>query len=299
MDKNLHMKKITEEEFKNSTMDERILNHASSYEVPSSMTTDEALLKFKARIESGHGLAMPEKSKNLRLIPIILSIAASLLIILGIWFIFDLKMSTSIVVNKGEHKEYNLPDGSKVTINADSKISFKKSHFSDKRKLNMEGEAFFTVQKGNKFTIGTKFGRVTVLGTSFNVYARESAFKVSCVTGKVLVESENKSQVLGPGESSIIVNDYLVKFNDRNINKSIGWRSGEFNFEYTPLNVIFEEISRQYNVTFTTPELNKKYFTGSFSNKNLVETLDIVCIPMGLSYEIGSNGKIHIHEKQY
>ncbi len=46
-------------------------------------------------------------------------------------------------------------------------------------------EGFFKVQKGNKFIVHTPAGDVEVMGTSFNVFAREEASKVSCVTGKL------------------------------------------------------------------------------------------------------------------
>ena len=73
--------------------------------------------------------------------------------------------------------------------------------------------------------------------------------------------------------------------------------NGEFTFEDAPLNSVFMEIERQFNVKFASLKFSNKYFTGGFTNKNLVEALDIVCIPMGLTYEIGSNSKIIVREK--
>ena len=91
----------------------------------------------------------------------------------------------------------------------------------------------------------------------------------------------------------------LTKFQDKNINTISNWKIGEFSFEDVQLNMIFNEIERQFNVTFvTTLSLDKMHFTGSFSNKNLADALDIICIPMGLTYEIGRNDKIFIKKRK-
>ncbi len=202
-----------------------------------------------------------------------------------------------IAVEKGQHSEYQLPDGSLVTMNADSKISFKRSKFNKDRYLKLEGEAFFNVKKGKTFTISTKFADIKILGTTFNVFARENLFKVSCLTGKISVTSGNQSLIITPGESAAIRNGKLEKFEDKNINTISNWRVGEFYFEGASISSVFREMERQFNVTFVVTKMNDRYFTGSFTNKNLVNALDIVCIPMGLTYEIGSNSKISIREK--
>jgi ferric-dicitrate binding protein FerR (iron transport regulator) len=96
-------------------------------------------------------------------------------------------------VAKGEHINYQLPDGSVIAMNAESKISFNRNKFMKKRFVEMEGEAFFNIQKGGPFTIRTKSADIHILGTSFNVYSRDQAFKVSCVTGKIKVTSREQA----------------------------------------------------------------------------------------------------------
>jgi ferric-dicitrate binding protein FerR (iron transport regulator) len=203
----------------------------------------------------------------------------------------------NVIAEKGQHTEYKLPDGSVVAMNAESKITFQKSNFSQNRLLTMDGEAFFDIRKGTTFTINTKLADIKILGTSFNVVSRENLFKVSCVTGKIQVTSGSQSLIIIPGESAILTNHELTKYPDKNIKLIANWRVGEFFFEDAPLNSVFKEIERQFNVNFVVTKMDEKFFTGSFSNKNLVNALDIVCIPMGLTYEIGSNSKIYIREK--
>jgi ferric-dicitrate binding protein FerR (iron transport regulator) len=204
---------------------------------------------------------------------------------------------SELIANRGQQNEYNLPDGSLVSMNAESKISYNQKDFLEKRKVSFEGEAFFNIKKGNKFCISTNNAEIQILGTSFNVYARDTSFKVSCFTGKIKVISGDQSVIIIPGESAIFEDKILRKFSEKNINIVANWRNGEFYFENASLTLVFKEIERQFNVTFVMPNVDKKYFTGSFSNKNLIDALDIACIPMGLTYEIGINSKVFIHEK--
>jgi ferric-dicitrate binding protein FerR (iron transport regulator) len=277
---------------------QKILTRVSLYKVPNAISKENALLLLKTKIEKNESRVVSfSEAKSFKKIYWYVSVAASIFILFGIWhFVFN-QPEINILAAKGEHINYQLPDGSIVALNAESDITYKKESFSKKRSLEMEGEAFFNIQKGGNFVIRTKFADIQILGTSFNVYARENSFKVSCITGKIRVESDNQSLTLTPGESAVLFNNILSIFRDKNIQTVANWRNGEFYYESTPLDYIFEEIERQFNVTFVLPKMETKLFTGSFTNNNLANTLDIVCIPMGLNYEIGNNGKIRITEK--
>jgi ferric-dicitrate binding protein FerR (iron transport regulator) len=277
---------------------QKILKRVSQYRVPNAISKEHAFLLLKTKIENKESRVVPfSGAKNLKKIFWYLSAAASILLLFGIWHFVMNVPEINILAAKGEHINYQLPDGSIVALNAESEITYKKENFTKKRSLEMKGEAFFNIQKGGHFEIHTKFADIQILGTSFNVFARENSFKVSCITGKIRVESDNQSLTIIPGESVVLSNKTLTKFRDKNIQSIANWRNGEFYYENTPIENIFEEIKRQYNVNFVLPEMKTKLFTGSFTNNNLANTLDIVCIPMGLNYEIGNNGKILITEK--
>jgi ferric-dicitrate binding protein FerR (iron transport regulator) len=297
MKKNIPNKMPNEKELLKARLDETIKSVVGCYQPPFKINKEQALANLKQRIADNDKVVVSIKPANTRKLYYLIAVAASLLIIIGIGFTLYLKMETHVIANRGLQHEYLLPDGTHVTINADSKISFLASKFKQNRKLSLSGEAFFNVSKGKSFIITTKNADIKVLGTSFNVFARNDSFKVSCVTGKIKVSNNNQIIIITQGESAGITYGHLIKFKEKNIETIANWRKGEFNFENTSLTTIFNEIERQYNVNFVLPEFGNKYFTGSFSNKNLVETLDIVCIPMGLTYEIGSNSKIVIHQK--
>lgn len=278
-----------------SDIEQKILFRTSQFEIPNTISKADAYdkLKSKMSINSQHDLVA---SKAKRSIYWISSAAALLLILVGIWTVLMFG-SVDIVAPKGQQLNYVLPDGSQVTINAESEISFNKKGFLKNRFIKLDGEAFFKVKKGSSFVIRTQFADIRVLGTSFNIYSRDGLFKVSCISGKVQVKNENDTVILTPGESATVTNNNLLEYRDKNIEATVNWRVGEFYFEKTALNVVFKEIERQFNVTFVLPDIDNKLYTGGFSNKNLVDALDVVCIPMNLNYEIGTNSKILISNK--
>jgi transmembrane sensor len=274
-------------------LERKILIRSSGLKVPEGKSREEAFSLLKARIASlENGNAIRHKP-DARLIYWISSVAATLLLTLGVWQLLH-KPQTKIIAERGSHREYKLPDGTVVTMNAESKITFTGKDFNSDRHLMLEGEAFFKVVQGNSFIISTRYADIKVLGTSFNVSARESAFKVSCITGRVSVSRKGVEIIINPGESASISDNGLVSFHDKNLNAVTGWINGEFYYENAPLSRIFKEMERQFNVNFVVLKMEEKYFTGSFTNKDLVIALDIICIPLGLKYEIGSDNKIFI-----
>jgi transmembrane sensor len=283
--------------FRDMDLEQKILIRLGNFRVPEGKSEEEALSFFKLQIADKKGKTSGLHGTDIRRLTFFISsVAAMCLILFGIWFLM-FRSSNEVVANKGTHIDYRLPDGSKVTINADSRIGYNKREFSKNRILKLEGEAYFDVVKGNTFQISTKYADIKVLGTSFNVYSRDNLFKVSCITGKIKVIAEDQSVEIIPGENATLKGKALVSYQEKNLNAATSWIKGEFYFEDSPLSLIFKEIERQFNVKFVVDETEEKYFTGSFTNNDLRNTLDIVCIPMGLTYEIGNRGKILIREK--
>jgi ferric-dicitrate binding protein FerR (iron transport regulator) len=286
-------------EFSGMRLEQKIMSRASKLRLPDGISSSEALSLLKVRIAESES----EKSKSgsnskiiSRQVYIVSSIAAGLLMLFGIWQLWLKNPAINVIAQKGSRVEYRLPDGSDVNINSDSRITWDKRDFKNDRHLSLDGEAFFSIAKGTPFTISASRGNIRVLGTSFNVYSRPDAFKVSCLTGKVIVTTGTQSVTILPGESAEIKENDLVSYADSRINSATGWVNGEFNFDDSPLSRVLEEIERQFNVKFTGLDSNSRYFTGSFTNKDLNAALDIVCIPLGLNYEIGNKGEIFISE---
>jgi transmembrane sensor len=287
------------EEFSGMGIEQKIMSRASKLRLPDGISSSEALSRLKTRIaESESEMSKSASNGRIdhRLIYLVSSVAAGLLMLFGIWQIWLKNPAINVVAQKGSRVEYRLPDGSDVHINSDSRITWDKKDFKNDRHISLDGEAFFNVAKGTPFTIFASRGNIKVLGTSFNVYSRADAFKVSCLTGKILVTSGAQSVTIIPGESAEIKGNDLISYADSRINSAAGWINGEFNFDNSPLSNVLNEIERQFSVKFAGQNLDLRFFTGSFTNKDLREALDIVCIPLGLNYEIGNKGEIFISE---
>jgi ferric-dicitrate binding protein FerR (iron transport regulator) len=198
----------------------------------------------------------------------------------------------------GNQTQITLPDGSLVSLNSGSKLVWNEKKFNRKRLVTLSGEAYFEIEKGGEFIIQTENGTVEILGTKLNVFSREKEFWVSCLTGKVGVETENSNQILLPGEIVELTSQGLEKRVLTEVNQTAAWKEGMFYFEDKPLVSIFAEIERQFDVSIQFEGDVNRSITVSFTNNKLEEVLDVVCIPMGLKYEVAKNNKVRIFENR-
>ncbi len=211
-------------------------------------------------------------------------VAAAVSVLITFWLLFFNKAPEQIMLatEVGESIDQELPDGSTVSLNASSSISYSEDW---DRVISLEGEAFFEVMKGEKFEVITPLGTVEVLGTSFNVFARNNDFEVSCKTGEVWVTIQEKQVVeeLTPGEMISLKADTIIRM-DRLPDLMGKWQSGEFYFNNQPLDHVIEELKRQFNVEIEY-EASELLFSGYFINENVETALDMVCLPLGLQYQ--------------
>ncbi len=229
-----------------------------------------------------------------------LSAAASIIILIGTFYLFNFNKQVTCITQSGEMKEFILPDQSKVILNADSKLTYKKSSWRNSREVYLTGEAGFKVKKGSLFTVNTSKGNVRVLGTDFNVFARNDDFKVSCFTGKVQVRlNENSNSViLTQGLESQLKNNQLSHPERFNISQVGKWQKGEFYYSGERIKNVFHEIERQFNVKIITKNIGNRYYTGYFNNKNLEDALEMVCLPMNLEYSFKDASTIIIKKRK-
>lgn len=184
---------------------------------------------------------------------------------------------------------YKLPDASTIHLNKNSSISFNEGAWRTKREINLDGEALFSVQKGKYFTVKTDLGNVEVLGTEFNVDARNDKFTVTCFEGKVRVTSNNKEVILNIHDEVIFDNNgnYSLK---QNLTSTPTWVNGEFIYNNQALLKVLEDLSVNYNIKInTTKEIEKIKFTGGFDKSNLENALKSIEIPLGLEHKKVNN----------
>lgn len=283
--------KITHEEFGKMSSEDKILNVASGFVPPKGRPQEDILNELLDKME---------EDSPTRSFPIIryLQVAAAVAImLLSVKVVPGLLFARQVKTANAEQQEITLPDGSEVILNSASKLKWNKRNFTDKRYLMLTGEAFFDVQKGNEFVIETKNGEVEILGTQLNVFSRGNEFWVSCLIGKVRVRHKDREEIITPGEMVRLNKEELQKSTSETIENTASWKEGILHFEETKLSTIFAELERQFDVTIFFDGNEERKATIDFSNKNLQEALDVVCIPMELKYEV-DNDKITISEKK-
>ncbi len=217
---------------------------------------------------------------------IVLAAAASIILLVGFgslgWF-----YSNTIECSVGNHLTASLPDGSSVEMNAESTLKFHPYRWYFQRNLQFEGEGFFSVQKGKKFTVNSQMGETAVLGTTFNIFSRNDTYRVFCQTGRVNVKSsDGESVILTPNQQAVIKSGKLLKEEHDILPENvISWRNNQFLFTSAPFNEVIKEIERQYNITISTEKTLTGTISVSFQKEPDVENiLSMVCKPLGYKY---------------
>lgn len=282
---------ITPEEFSNMSSEEKILKVAGGLVPPPGRPQDEVLGSILDKIEA------ETPTKIYRLKRYLQAVAAILILAVAIKVLPSILSAQQCKTAYAETSELVLPDGTEVVLNAGSKIKWDKKKFNNKRYLSLNGEAYFNVKKGEEFIIKTKNGTVEILGTQLNVYSRQKDFWVSCISGKVRVFTGGEQEIITPGEWVRLNDMELEKSKSEAIENTVSWKDGILHFEDTKLETIFAELERQFDVRIKFEGDVRRRATVDFPNENLDEALNIVCIPMGLDYDI-KNRKINISEKR-
>lgn len=222
--------------------------------------------------------------------------AASLTLLISVGYLLTLGHSTEHIADVGEMKIVELPDQSEIVLNANSTINYDAENWSESRKLFLDGEAFFSVEKGSSFTVETSNGQIRVLGTSFNVYSRDNELNVSCKTGKVEVNNENNTVLLTPGLCTYSKNGRLVEPHSYDAELVGIWQQREYyHFENVPLQNVFDELSRQFSVTFELNDVPKDIVVNADINiQQLDKALNVVCTTYGLRADKRKNSVYNI-----
>lgn len=174
---------------------------------------------------------------------------------------------------RGEKAILELPDGTKVHINANSSISYSPS-FRDNRTVILSGEAYFEVvhDPSHPFTVQAKSSSVKVLGTSFNVNATSNEqVAVTLVTGKVNVNSPLQQIDMEPGYQAIVNNtDNAIRKEKVNVYDYISWKDNVLIFRQTRLDEAVHKLEDWYDAKVSiSPELKGCMISGEYKNESL------------------------------
>jgi len=215
------------------------------------------------------------------------------------------KTPQKIVLNEkitlpGQKSILTLFDGTKITLNANSKLKYP-THFGEfSREIYLEGEAYFEVIRNTKkpFIVHTSKISTTVLGTKFNVTAfpEDKKIRVSLVEGKVLVtdnsEKKESANISLTPKQQYIYDVYkkrgIVK--EFKILEEIGWKDNTFIFDNEPLENVLIKLERAFGVKLEIVNKNVKDYKlkANFKNESFWAIIETIKYATELEYIIVS-----------
>ncbi|WP_104384934.1 FecR family protein [Sphingobacterium sp. HMA12] len=196
--------------------------------------------------------------------------------------------------------EIQLPDGSTVWVNANSKLYFPNRFPTDQRFVRIEGEAFFKVQKDKKrpFKVQTGDLNISVLGTSFNVRAYNNKhISTTLVEGSVQLTYHDQHIIMTPGEKAFIDETNKLKIQTIDIESATAWKEGYFYFKDESLGKILQDISNWYDLKVSIiGNLPSGRYSGSMDrNSKLNGVLKMLANVGNLDFTLNGN---HLTVKQ-
>lgn len=228
----------------------------------------------------------------------------------------QLQVYNTIETPKGGQYQINLPDGSKVWLNAASSLRFPTKFAGNERKVELSGEAYFEIahitlhseesRTGAKTDSGAEAmpfkvisgnQTVEVLGTHFNInaYSDEPSIRTTLLEGsvRVLLNSPSRgglgktlSKHLKPGQQSKV--NEIINVSDVDTHEAIAWKNGYFMFNNENIESIMRKVSRWYNVDIEYQgNISQKALWGSLSRfKNLSELTDMLELTGSVHFKI-------------
>jgi len=285
--------------------------------------TEEAYLNHIERLKTT--IPAGEKSGRKNLLPYMVILITILVLI----FFGMPKRSTptlpsisEISTKSGSKTKLVLPDGSRVWLNAKTKLTYDENFGKELREVKLTGEAFFEVVRDSlkPFLIHTSNMDLKVLGTSFNVksYPGEQTSEASLISGslEISLTARNKQMIiLRPSEKLIISNDSVSVSHKTISGKSVpqpiisiknlthyeeadsiiietSWVKNQLVFQDESFKEIALKMEKWYGVVinFEQPELAQLRFTGIFEKETIEQALYALSISEPFKYNISQNG---------
>jgi ferric-dicitrate binding protein FerR (iron transport regulator) len=228
---------------------------------------------------------------------------------------------SEVATHNGSRTNLFLPDGTRIWLNAGSRVTYDKNFGASTREINLTGEAFFDVahNPGKPFIIHAARVDIKVLGTRFNVrsYPSDRTTETTLIRGSIEVAVKDRPSekiILKPNEKLIVAND------DSTLQRSAGaihhappselmtirrptyesitgtvvetaWVDDKFIFQDESFGTLAKEMERWYGVSikFTSPEQEQLRFTGNFQKESIKQALDALQLTASFTYTIDEN----------
>ncbi|GAA5222328.1 FecR family protein [Membranihabitans marinus] len=288
-----------------------IRDHPSLYKELENSVDKDWLTEFNG-VKEIKVKRVPSTTKSMVLALATAAAVALMILAIGWWIKADQVTYIVYQTNYGETQEISLPDGSQLTLNANSTAKWMKDwEKKNRREIKLEGEAYFDIVHLNDETAGQAIPfdvvaehiRVNVLGTAFNVLSRRGDAKVFLERGKVklnLDNSENTALILNPGDqvSYDSQTEEIAQTVNETLTSAAGWKNGVISFHGEKLQDILISLSDIFGKEFICEEndlleksmdIGVPYMNWEATKRSLELSMNINIEPIDKVYKITSN----------
>lgn len=200
----------------------------------------------------------------------------------------------TVITERGGEVEFTLDDGSRVWLNADSRLEFPVQFTGKERRVVLIGEAYFEVSsnKDKPFIVQSQGMNTRVLGTTFNIkaYNDDPIIQTTLISGKVEVDISNKSIRLNKGFAAVMNRQTgKVEVVKADIESIIAWKSGYYIFNDKGLDDVMRTLARWYDIehNISSEQLVEHTFSGRISKyETLEETLERITFAGGPQFKV-------------
>lgn len=255
-----------------------------------------------------------EQSKKRKILPMLKwACVIAMLLANAAYFLYpmvtdEIPVYREIYAPKGERLVVLLTDGSRVWLNADSKLTYPEHFAGNERNVSVEGEAYFEVKKNpeNPFMVQVDNIKIKVTGTSFNVcaYPSDNEIITTLDEGKIRIgDKEANSQLydVKPGETAIY-DKAIAKYtivSDEKYSEVSSWRDNRLVFRNTSLENVLKTLSRRFDVTFEIAENSISSYTYNFgcSSNDLSNVIEMMSSITPIKFKRISQNKYKVSDK--
>ncbi len=266
------------------------------------INVDEAWNKVYSRLNESGELTRKAPARILLMRNRFMKIAAAALILLtlGIVTVYVGTRNKMIIVattDDQKNLEVTLPDGSTVSLNRNTELSYRQNHGKSERSVSLTGEAFFeiTPDAGKPFVVDAGKASVKVVGTSFNIITNnpDSAVEVYVETGKVMLSDINGTRniMLDPGDVGTMDTEISGKTLNENPNY-MSWKTGVLVYNGQTLDIVFRDLKRVYNMDIVAddPGISElPWVSPPIDNQPQETIILLICRSFTLSYAKDGN----------
>ena len=277
----------------------KIWDQSKAIAAESTVDVNKAWQRFQNRFATQH--ESPKSLKRNRFSW--MRIAASVILVVGLgvitYFLVNQTPETKeMIAQSGQNILVDtLPDGSVITLNKKSTVTYPSKFKGNKRAIALKGEAFFNVtpDKNKPFVISVNDVEVTVVGTSFNIKSENGNTEVVVETGIVQVTKSGKTVELIAGEKIIMPASDSATTKEAVSDKLYNYyRTKEFVCDDTPLWKLVQVLNEAYdaNIVIGRKELNDKKLTTTFNNESLDQVLEVIHLTFDITVIRKEDGQI-------